>query len=62
MSTRIARIACTPVVGMVSQQLWSFHSDSQGYLQSASGLEVSFLIMVASWGDQDYRVSCLGKK
>ena len=40
LSCRIARIACTPVVGMVSQQLWSFNSESQGYLQDAAGLEV----------------------
>lgn len=40
LSCRIARIACTPVVGMVSQQLWSFNSESQGYLQDAEGLEV----------------------
>ncbi len=28
-----------PVVGAISQTLWSFHSASQGYLQTAAGLE-----------------------
>ena len=30
-----------PVVGAISQTLWSFHSASQGYLQTAAGLEAS---------------------
>lgn len=33
-------MVCNPVVGMVSQQLWSFNSESQGYLQRTDGLEV----------------------
>ena len=31
----------TPVVGMVSQNLWSFKSESQCYLQPAEDLAVS---------------------
>ena len=33
-------MVCNPVVGMVSQQLWSFSSTAQGYLQPTDGLEV----------------------
>ena len=38
---RLAKMVSTPVVGMVSQNLWSFKSESQCYLQPAEDLAVS---------------------
>ena len=39
-AVRLARLVRHPVVGAISQMLWSFNSASQGYLQPVPQLEV----------------------
>ena len=39
-AARLARLVRHPVVGSISQLLWSFNSASQGYLQPVPQLEV----------------------